>query len=189
MMNKILLVFAAFFMCIGASYSQTTKTNEEIKAEFLKQREFALDVDLSNTVYSGMNYDEFAEYMEIKENMPQKFLKAALSKYKVSFYSNTKKYKFVNDKNKEIPFRIHIKVENISEKAGIQATAIITYNDSVDIASIDLPVEDGRWNSFDVLLEENAQKQLKELNSALIRKSLDNYYIQSKATFTYIIKP
>lgn len=187
-MKKLFFVFVALFTCVGMSYSQVEKTNKEIKKEFLRQREFALDVDLSNTVFAGMNSDDFVAYMSMKENITKEALQIVLNKYKSSFYVGNTKYKFVDDKNGDMPYRIHIKVKSISEKAGIKANAIVTYKDSVDIASIDLPVEDGRWNTFAVLLEENAEKQCRELDVALRRKALDNYYVQSKATFKYIMK-
>lgn len=187
-MKKYFCIFVLLFMCIEIVFSQTDKTNKEIKKGFKKQREFALDVDLSNTIYSGMNYEDFAKYMNIEENIPPKELQNVLNKYKYSFYSNNMKYKYVCDNTGSMAYRIHIKVLSISEKAGIQATAIITYKDVVDIASLDLSVNDGRWNKFAKLLEENQEKQRENLDKLLRVKDMVGYYIGEELKFKYLIK-
>ena len=187
-MKKFLLLFAALFVCVVASYSQADKTNKDIKAEFEKQREFAIDVDLSKTLYDGMNYEEFAKYMQTYENVPPELLNVAMKRYKASFYTEAKDYKLCRDESGEMPYRMHIRVGSISSKAGIKAEAVITYKDEVEIGSINLSIKDGRWNTFPKLLEENAEEQLEELVKAMKYKDLQNYYLQGKAKFKYTMK-
>lgn len=164
---KKLFVVLFLLLAVCSGFSQGSKTFNELKKEFRKQKVFALDVDLSKTQYSGLSLEDFKEYVAEKNGTKPILVKVALSKYKSSFYMSSKKYKFVNDSTNTIPYRIHIKVESINENAGIVAKAIVSYKDSMDIASFDLSVKDGRWNTFDVLLKENAEKQLKLLNGTL----------------------
>ena len=112
-MKKFLLLFVALFVCVAASYSQADKTNKEIAKEFKIQREFAIDVDLSKTLYDGMNYEEFAKCMQTYENVPTELLNVAMKRYKASFYTEAKSYKFCRDESGEMPYRMHIRVENI----------------------------------------------------------------------------
>lgn len=165
-MKRLFVAMVSLF-AVCSVYPQTGKTFNELKKEFRKQKVFALDVDLSKTQYSGLSFDDFKEYVAEKNGTKSILVKVALNKYKSSFYMPSKYYKFVNDSTNTIPYRIHLNVESINENAGIVAKAIVSYKDSVDIASIDLSVKDGRWNTFDVLMEENAQKQLKLLIGTL----------------------
>lgn len=153
------LIFIVLLSFTIVAYSQNNKTLKDIKKEFKHQKEFALDVDLSHTSFSGLSYEDFIEYLAGKNNVSPLFMKAVINKYKASFYVTSKEYRFVEDKSNTIPYRIHIRVENINEQAGVAAKAFISYKDSVDFAYFDLSVKDGRWNSFDVLLSENAEKQ------------------------------
>ncbi len=170
---SILLLFAAF-----TCFSQNEKTLKQIKKNFLKQKEFAIDVDLSTTSFSGLSCEDFIEYVAGKNDISPSFVNAAINKYKTSFFQTVKGYRFVEDKANTVPYKIHIRVESLNEQAGIVAKAFISYKDSVDFAYIDLSVKDGRWNSFDVLLNENAEKQriylLKTLRSNIIG-SVDVY--------------
>lgn len=186
-MKKIFLVFAALMLVFVSIHAQE-KTLRQINRDFIKQRTFAFDVDLSKATYSGLSLDKFKEFMTYKGLGTPEYIDIALEKYKNAFYVTKKRLSFVRDTENKYPYKINIKVTNITEKAGIVAEAVISYKDSIDFATINLNVDDGRWNTFDVLLAENAEEQLKLLvNSLSCALNVNSdYYVNKDRKVKYI---
>ena len=63
--------------------------------------------------------------------------------------------------------------------AGIYAVALIVYNDTLPVAQFRVDVEDGRWNTFPVLLRENGEVQAEKLEDT-IKKIRKDYVMYSR---------
>lgn len=176
-MKRLIFVLISLFVALAA-YSQNEETFKSLKKKFKKQRVFVLDLDLSDVKYGTMPYERFKERVSIKDDIDPLLVDMSIEDYEKSFYCTYKGLTFVKKPSAEIPFSIHVKVDEISSKAAIKAKALITYNDSLDFAEIDLDVEEGKWNSFDVLLKENQEEQLKKLCNSLL------YYSNRNSTYT-----
>ena len=125
-----------------------------------------MSVDMDSTTYCHNTYDKFAAWAERKFNYDSFYVHSLMERYKSMFYANNTY--FVRANESQTHFSIRVKVRSINENAGVNATAFICYKGIKDFAIIEVSVEDGRWNSFDNLLLENAEKQRLILQNSIM---------------------
>ena len=173
------LVFALIACAVNAKTDTTTvslDTYKQLTGEFKSCKAFSVDFDLSNMRYGSLTFNDFLVFCKGSYNYEPEFINILFKKWEETFYSQPQ---FVRPNEATTPFRIHIKVTDINERAGMKATALVTYKDSINYSLINLSVENGRWNSFDKLLMEKAEDQVKFLNKGLKAKE-PNLIIKDK---------
>ena len=143
------------------------ETYERLTAEFKRCNAFVIDFDMSNATYGDLTHDEFITYCKGTYGYDPEYIDVLFKKWECEFYKDPK---FVRPKEAVTPFKIHIKISDINELAGMKATAVVTYKDSIDYSFIDLSVGNGRWNTFGKLLLEKAKEQVSKLKTALNSK-------------------
>ena len=164
------LVFALIACAVNAKTDTTTvslDTYKQLTTEFKNSTAFSVDFDLSNMRYGNLTFNDFLVFCKGSFNYEPEFINISFKKWEETFYSQPQ---FIRPSETATPFRIHIKVTNINERAGMEATAMVTYKDSINYSLINLSVENGRWNTFDKLLMEKAEDQVKLLNKGLKAK-------------------
>lgn len=122
---------------------------------------------MSNATYGDLTHDEFITYCKGTYGYDPEYIDVLFKKWECEFY---KDQKFVRPEEAITPFKIHVKLTDINESAGMKATAVVTYKDSIDYSFIDLSVGNGRWNTFGKLLLEKAKEQVSKLKTALNSK-------------------
>ena len=180
-LKKIFIIsFLALIAFTANAKTDTTtvslETYKQLTGEFKSCKAFSVDFDLSNIKYGNLTFNDFLVFCKGSYNYEPEFINILFKKWEETFYSQPQ---FVRPSEAATPFRIHIKVTNINERAGMEASAMVTYKDSINYSHINLSVENGRWNSFDKLLMEKAEDQVKLLNKGLKAKE-PNLIIKDK---------
>ena len=180
-LKKIFFIsFLALIAFTANAKTDTTtvslETYKQLTGEFKSCKAFSVDFDLSNMRYGNLTFNDFLVFCKGSFNYEPEFINILFKKWEETFYSQPQ---FVRPSEAATPFRIHIKVTNINERAGMEASAMVTYKDSINYSHINLSVENGRWNSFDKLLMEKAEDQVKLLNKGLKAKE-PNLIIKDK---------
>lgn len=173
MMVKVLFVLLA--ISFGASFPLFAEWNKEAKKEFSKATEYRYIFSMEGTDYCGMDSVDFVEYNAAKNNMtPENYvviLKYIGSELKKSLKEETHKQFSENSSSRYV---VYIHLDEISEKAGMKIS-VTTYVDTPENGQIfRFKVNDGRWNKFDVLLQENAKILAKKIagNAGFKKKSV-----------------
>ena len=138
------LVFALIACAVNAKTDTTTvslDTYKQLTGEFKSCKAFSVDFDLSNIKYGNLTFNDFLVFCKGSYNYEPEFINILFKKWEETFYSQPQ---FVRPSEAATPFRIHIKVTNINERAGMEASAMVTYKDSINYSHINLSVENGR---------------------------------------------
>lgn len=168
----LILLFGLTAIC---SYS--SNWDKETRKNFRKEKEYNLEFDIRHTSYCGLDSIEFVTYYSAKNNMSPENFAITLRLYQLQFVSKFNKYA----RKKKISYpthnpttngNIYIKIIEITEKAGIKAEITLYTDDISKGKQFSLNVEDGRWNTFDELLKENAEKLAIKLYDKFIRFNL-----------------
>lgn len=128
---------------------------------FNDENEYKVIIEEDQLKYDGLSQEEFIEYYAAKNDMTPNqlgvFLKF-IGKDLIKSLSTKSKKIFSTDS--ESIYVIKIRLEEITGKAGMKANIEISICSPQTIYSYSFPVEveDGRWNRFDVLLQENIEK-------------------------------
>lgn len=175
MRSKILYILLSISVLVALpSYAEW---NKDTKKEFSKATEYRYIFSMDDTDYCGMDSVDFVEYNAAKNNItPENYaviLKYIGTELKKSLKEETHK-QFSESSSSQYVVYIHL--DEISEKAGMKIS-VTTYVDTPNNGQIfRFKVNDGRWNKFDVLLQENAK--------TLARKIADNAGFKKKSVLT-----
>lgn len=166
-MRALFLTFIAIAssLCLEAQ-TFSSKDIKMMKKDFIAARNFSLSIDMDSTMYCHNTYDKFVAWVERTLNYDSFYVHSLIERYKSTFYANNTY--FVREGEKQTTFSIKLKVRSVNENAGVNATAFISYQDSLNFAVVDVSIENGRWNSFDNLLLENAEKQRLILQNSIM---------------------
>lgn len=168
--KAIILSVMALVFCTAKAQDKSAvsiETYEKLTAELKKCNTFVVDFDTSNMTYGDLTHDEFITYCKGTYGYDPDYIDILFKKWKGEFYKDPK---FMRPEDAATPFRIHVTLADINELAGMKATAVVTYKDSIDYSFIDLSVGNGRWNTFGKLLLEKAEEQVSKLKAALNSK-------------------
>ena len=165
---RYLLTALILWICVTA-YAEEP---EKARPVFWKASDYSLKIDRSKTNYNGMDSVNFVRYYAAKFNMepknlsvfldfiPQRLASAMAKKLgkraTISFNGNSR-YGFI------------VELTEITEKAGLKAKVIRYVDQPSNGEVVDVEVPDGRWNSFDVLLEENIEELAEQIVNPNIR--------------------
>lgn len=179
--KALYMLIAAFSLVSLPSFAEWDK---ETKKEFSKAGEYRYSFDMEGTDYCGMDSISFVEYNAAKNNMtPENFgviLKYLGTEIKKSLEEETHKRFAENCTSK---YAIHIHLDEITEKAGMKVT-VSTYADTPENGqTYIIKVKDGRWNKFDILLQENAESLAKKIKDAAGLKK--NSFLSSQVDNKY----
>ena len=165
--KAIILSVMVLVFCTAKAQDKSAvsiETYERLTAELKNCNTFVVDFDTSNMTYGDLTHDEFITYCKGTYGYDPEYIDVLFKKWKGEFYKDPK---FVRPKEAVTPFKIHIKISDINELAGMKAIAVVTYKDSIDYSFIDLSVGNGRWNTFGKLLLEKAKEQVNKLKTTL----------------------
>lgn len=151
--------------------------NKDTRKEFSKATEYRYIFSMDGTDYCGMDSVGFVEYNAAKNNMTTEnyavILKYIGAELKKSLKEETRKQFSESSPSQYV---VYIHLDEISEKAGMKVS-VTTYVDTPDNGqTFRFKVNDGRWNKFDVLLQENAK--------TLAKKIADNAGFKKKSVLT-----
>lgn len=168
-MNKQLrLIFVCLFTFVVSAFSANAEWSKETRKAFSKSKEYKVIVDMSESNYEGMDSIGFVEYHAAKNKMTSSdfaiILKHIDDEIAKNIANKTDK-KCTTSVNTNCIIYIHI--DEITGKAGLKAT-ITTYVDTPENGStFKVQVGNGRWNKFDVLLQENCEELAKKISKRL----------------------
>lgn len=168
-MNKLLkLILTCFFVFVVSAFSANAEWSKDTRKEFNKSKEYKVIVDMGETNYEGMDSIGFVEYHAAKNKMnPSDFsviLKHIDDEIAKNIAQKTAK-KCTTSMNSHCI--IYILIDEITGKAGLKAT-VTTYVDTPENGTtFKVQVGDGRWNKFDVLLQENCEELAKKISKRL----------------------
>ena len=172
--KALYLLLAISILVVFPLYAEWNKAT---KKEFSKTTEYRYIFSMDGTDYCGMDSVSFVEYNAAKNNMtPENYaviLKYIGTELKKSLKEETHK-QFSESSSSQCVVYIHL--DEMSEKAGMKIS-VTTYVDTPDNGqTFRFKVNDGRWNKFDVLLQENAK--------TLAKKIADNAGFKKKSVLT-----
>lgn len=155
-------------------------TYKSIRKQFRESKEYALFFHYDKCTFAGLEYKQFDRFMhniDPKATLDSCYLSNLLLCYEARFYKQHDVSNFVKGNARSTTFTIHITIDDISVNAGIKAKALLMYHDSIPVARFDASMEDGRWNTFPILLLENGTEQALKLAKSLyvIRRSQPLY--------------
>jgi len=171
-MKKIIL---ATLLCVfGLSGVYAQNWSKEMQKEFRDAKQISFEVDLSEATIMGVSRDKFATYYSGKYQKTEEYANLILEKMQ-----NTIKDKFFKFSAKKArydanaPYKVVYVFTSITENAGLNGY-IYVIKDGNKSEEIAFSVKDGRWNDFDKLFEENAEKLVKPVYG----KNADTPYSQ-----------
>lgn len=154
-MWKILISFAILFYIDSANAQNWTK---EIAKNFSKEKQVAINVDLSDAIIMDVSLKDYPEYFSGKYSSNEKYANLILDKFKNRFRTSFYKYLKIKEiSESDAKFTLVFKIKSITEKGGFSGSYfVITQGNCSNEISFDQ--KDGRWNDFETLLMENAEK-------------------------------
>lgn len=163
-LKYIICVFSLVIGVLGAN----AEWSKETRKEYNKSKEYRVIVDINEINYEGMDSIGFVEYHAAKNKMtPSDFaviLKHIDDEIAKNIARKTGKKCTTTANTNCIIF---IKIDEITGKAGLKAT-VTTYVDTPENGTtFKVQVGDGRWNKFDVLLQENCEDLAKKISKRL----------------------
>lgn len=137
------------------------------RKEFKKATAVNFQIDLSNATIMGLDSADFVSWYSKSSG------ELTLKRFKNYVIKTVKEHtskKVYYPENKDIPYLVKLDIEAISEDAGINAILYlykITGNEKIEYFHQNIKVKDGRMNSFDILLQENAEELGEVITRAL----------------------
>ncbi len=155
-MKKIIftvLLMMGFVMGVNAqNWTQADST------EFAKATDIAFEVDLSDATIMGLSKEKYPAYYASKFGSTEKNAELLLERF-----CNEMEYQYFTRERQNVTcdpnakFKIVYKITYITEKGGFGGTYTLS-NGKTKSEAYPFAVRDGKWNSFDNLLLENAKK-------------------------------
>ena len=154
-MWKILTLFVILFCSVSTNAQNWTK---EIAKNFLKEKQVAINVDLSDATILDVSLKDYPEYFSGKYSSNEKYANLILDKFRNRFRTSFYKYLKKNEiSESEAKFTLVFKFTSITERGGFSGVYhVVTQGNCSEEISFDQ--KDGRWNDFETLLMENAEE-------------------------------
>lgn len=171
---------------VVSSFSANAEWSKETRKEFNKSKEYKVIVDMGETNYEGIDSIGFVEYHAAKNQMTPSDFSVILKHVDDEIAKNiakktAKKCTTSVDSN----CIIYIHIDEITGKAGLKATVTTYVNTQENGTTFKVQVGDGRWNKFDVLLQENCEELAKKISKRL-GKSKNGIRLGSPDTYDSI---
>ena len=158
---KVVFVFCMLSLIHLSVFGEWT--NEERYA-FRDAEEYCVIFDMNDTNYENMDSISFVEYYAAKNGTTSerfgtivKYIGSELCKS----LSNRAKKKF--SLNSDSKYIVHIHLDEITGKGGMKVTVHNFITPNGETFTFTSSVNDGRWNKFDKLVEENCDKLAKTI--------------------------
>lgn len=154
-MKKIPTLFTIIFCTVIVNAQNWTK---EVAKEFSKEKQVAINIDLSDATIMDVSLKDYPEYFSGKYSSNEKYANLILDKFKNRFRISFFKYSKKNEiSESDAKFTLVFKLKSITEKGGFSGVYyVVTQGNCSD--EILFEQKDGRWNDFETLLMENAEK-------------------------------
>ncbi len=168
-MNKQLkLMLTCLFAFVVSAFSANAEWSKDTRKEFTKSKEYKVIVDMRETNYEGMDSIGFVEYHAAKNKMTPSDFSVILKHLDDEIAKNIANKTYKKCTTSVITnCIIYIHIDKITGKAGLKAT-VTTYVDTPENGTtFKVQVGDGRWNKFDVLLQENCEELAKKISKRL----------------------
>ena len=168
-MKKTIKFIASYLLLfVVGAFSANAEWSKETRKEFNKSNDYRIILDMSETNYEGMDSIGFVEYHAAKNKMTAsdfgvilKYIDAEIAKQ----LSNKTQKKCTTTANSNSV--IYIQLDEITGKAGLKATVNTYVGTPENGTTFKVKVDDGRWNKFDVLLQENCEELAKKISKHL----------------------
>lgn len=158
---KVIFVFALLSLIHFSVFGEWTS---EDRYAFRDAEEYRVIFDMSSTNYESMDSTSFVEYYAAKNGMTTerfgtivKYIGSELCK---NLSKRSKKKFSLNSDSKYI---VHIHLDEITGKGGMKVTVHNSITHNGEALAFTASVNDGRWNKFDKLVEENCEKLAKTI--------------------------
>lgn len=173
---RTLLAAAVVTLCSYAKaqtatpyWQQTTTVDKTeynaIMRGFMRTRTMWVGFDYTNAMFCDLTRDDCIADGAPDVGLKPKALDGLLQRYQQQLYRKIYDLTFVDPEVQKPDYGIIIAVKFISDKGGIDARAYIVYREQLCIASFNVDIDDGRWNTMPRLLVENGEKQAKLLHN------------------------
>lgn len=142
--------------------SDTVTLTRAEKVKIIEAEAINLQISISNASIMGLDSAEFISWYS--KGKGELLLKRFDNKVASTIKENSNK-KIYYPKKDDVTYLLKIDIEAISEKAGINALLYLYKtidNKSVELFCENIQIKDGRMNTFDILLIENAAKLAKK---------------------------
>lgn len=163
--------FFTLLLCAVSTLMATNAYSQDINKDKLKAfrnaKEYRLVVDMTRTTYSGLDSLEFIKLKAPKSNLSEAEMGASLKRVGTMLEKGLSKRLRANvscNARSSVQNAIEVQIDEITEHAGISATVTLVLNGSPIDPALKVYVNDGKWNTFDVLLDENMESFTKKLS-------------------------
>lgn len=154
---SICLVLLGLFKSVTVNAVSEWDKSESMA--FMESAEYKVVLDVKDIHYAGLDSLQFLDYAaNMNKTTPEK-IGATLRflSYEVSNFVETKTKSRYSIKA-ESPAEIIIKIIDINYKAGMEAEVYVRYNGKESTQKKKIKIKDGRWNTFEELVQENSKK-------------------------------
>lgn len=176
---KSLLLTLFTFLAISTSAQNWDK---DIVKEFVKEKNVAMVVDLSDATIMDVQISDYPEYYSGKYSSNEKYANLVLEKFKNRFTANFYETCKRNSISKaDARFVVTYKINSISENGGFSGVYYVSDRGNMS-DTISFSRKDGKWNDFEVLLMENVDKFWKAVKGQFTQGNpyFDKLYTKKK---------
>ncbi len=161
---KNLLLLSIMVLVSFPAFGKWTKRHG---VAFNKETEYKVEFIADSVYCEGMSLPDFMEYTAAKNDMTADQM-AVIIKYigPEIFKTLSQKTKKTYSPTSEAPCKISIRLDELTGKAGMKVSVELSISTEKNtyVYSFKESVSDGRWNRFDVLLQENCEELAKKIN-------------------------
>ncbi|MDE5628690.1 MAG: hypothetical protein K2I69_03925 [Muribaculaceae bacterium] len=170
---RFIVLFSLLAISVLLPLPSFAEWDNDTMIEFSKAKEYRYIFSMDGTDYCGMDSVDFVEYSAAKNNTTPEdysfFLKYIGYELKKSLKEETNKQFSESSSSK---YMIYIHLDEITAKAGMKIS-VTTYVDTPENGqTFRFKVNDGRWNKFGVLLQENAKTLAEKIASNAVFKRI-----------------
>jgi len=164
MMKSVFKRFLILSILACGSISALAEWTVKDRISFQSAKEYHVIFDVNGTNYEDMDSVSFIEYYAAKNEMPPERLGTIVKYIGPEICKNlSKRSKKTFSLTSDSKYIVYIHLDKITGKAGMS----ISVNNYIDREengfSFTVSIDDGRWNEFDKLLEENCEKLAKKI--------------------------
>ena len=154
-MRRFSILFVIFFLVFTVHAQNWTK---EIAKDFIKDKQVAINVDLSDATIMDVSLKDYPEYYSGKYSSNERYANLVLEKFRNRFRTSFYKYLKKNETSEsDAKFTLVVKLKSITEKGGFSGVYYVVTQGNCS-NEVSFYQKDGRWNDFETLLMENAEK-------------------------------
>lgn len=152
------------------SFPTFAKWTKRHGVAFNKETEYKVEFVADSMYCEGMSLPDFMEYTAAKNDMTVDQMAVVIKYIGPEIFKNlSRKTKKTYSPTSESPCEILIRLDELTGKAGMKVSVELSIHseNNTYVYSFKESVSDGRWNRFDVLLQENCENLANKINKRI----------------------